>query len=576
MAFPPVLICTSNPVATLPLEVDAPVFLSLVRSLTICCLFLCLTPAVLKPFPQMPALRISMLPAELLSAIFEVSAEVPFHPLNFQRSRQSAFQDIISVSHVNLLFREISTKNPRLWANFPSLNIASEDFLASILERSSPLPFCLSYIEEANGLPINAWLVATRHTSRLKGFCVEIPGGVTANGIFAKSFLSLTLSQIERCIVVFQGFQNVRLFDPTDFPNAVAPHLKNLYLTNCHISPQSNVFNHGQIASVGITYLAGLTGPDAPASILLTDCRLWSAQFASLKNLVLWNCVSGPLLEEPTTNRLHLPLLETLAVGAKFSVAARIASYLSLPPQCLRTINFLFPGTVCTEDAQVAASAMPTFLTKEEVFQECHLSFDRLAPTVQCVRGKAMVFFRFHLNNVRTNIDPNIPSVFNSPCAINTVTPVDIWNLALWEAVSSQLPTFTKSVWDLKVRFPPNNPFGPFILPSVIPAIPNISSLGFQFPKVYATHSTVTRELVLTKLEKLTLRLADGDWTDAFKAGVVHFLQRRIATGSPLREVLLVMNHGLCRALGADGIRVMLAEVSEMLPAAVTVKWVEK
>ncbi|TEB24356.1 hypothetical protein FA13DRAFT_1714676 [Coprinellus micaceus] len=497
------------------------------------------------------------MPPEVLASIFALTIEMRFHPSALDSLMTFAIRDLLNITHTSSRFRDIAVYEPKLWTMVPVISSAvHEDLFEAMLIRSVPLPFCLSFTEDAT-LPseddTKSWMLAMDHARRLGYLNIEVADGF--DGVRAKAILRRQFPALQGCIVRFRGLRNVRL-DSLTKPifNGYAPRLRTLDLTNCFTSP-------GRRCMPNISCVAIRNFSSIPPSFSIDDPSRWRVHFKRLRTLVVWDCFPGSDLPGHHPQKVEFPLLENLDITGPIGLCQRISDSFSYPDECRRTITVLLPQQARLTDAKAGVLAAVAFLPRGEVFEECIIHLDGCLPSVRLGGPRCCaVVLRFRLRQVKVtlgtamNLFCRAMASFTLPLSISpTLDSFSVLSLRVWDTLASSLASRIDGVTSLRIAAPSDDPSEPVYLLPLLAKMPKVSVLTIESPTLLATDSflylSVHHESLL-ELKKVIVRLEDVGWQEAMMSALANFLQCKLDRGSPIRELVFTVSPQLAQSLG--------------------------
>ncbi|KAF6745583.1 hypothetical protein DFP72DRAFT_1077361 [Ephemerocybe angulata] len=525
---------------------------------------------------------VSTIPAEILSRIFQHVVDQPRAAHSLVPFNAGAL-DLLSISQVSSLFRQVAVSNPTLWALVPYLNGVGIEFLSLMLERSKNLPISLSFSEGfylPNSGPI--WQRILREYNRIASLWIVVEE--KQSGFKAKLLLTVPAPGLKHCAIEFRGSRSV----PFDFfvehripPfNGCAPQLQSLAFINCHMAPHLYQFPRLQNISLCSSNHVDLS-QSSFYRISMDDCLQWRNQAISLRVLTLCNSVSEStdwkalLLLPP----LDLPLLEQLTVIGTAEVCRQLASLLRLQSQCSRKATIVYSGQQrsTTRDAVLGAEAAAMFIPTGVRYTECSLSVDGRQPRLSLAKEDGVDTVSFDIRELNFHLTGFIGRIITTPIisfmGFNPPNPCDVFMCWLWESLGLRLNSTLSFLERLHLSFD-TAPFSPHVLSGVIGSMTNVTTINASHADAWesswflsAGHDSFPR------LRCLGIPL-DEETTAPVLRGLARFLLHR----EELESVVFRVSPTWVGALGYaadDVIRRAIAEIATDFPASVKVNWVE-
>ncbi|TEB24728.1 hypothetical protein FA13DRAFT_1714385 [Coprinellus micaceus] len=436
-----------------------------------------------------------------------------------------------------------------------SLPAPLKSLMRTILERSAPLPFAVTFVEDWDANPLRLWHLVMEQLPRLEYLYVEVDSDM--DGSLACCLLRMVVPVAKHCIVEFRDGAQTESLDTT-FSGISTDTLQTLHLVNCYFTLDYGLFH--QISTLTIERSAEAL----PLYYSLPVDYICSAHLTTLRHLKLWNCFSKFTTPSTSTQTdemlLDLPLLEELVVAAPSLQCARIATQLRYPVECSVTVNVLYRGPVPLHDVEQSTAAGVAFVKHGDSFSECQISLNPENLSVE-LKGDypGSVKLSLDLRGARAAVDAFGGVILGS---INRLSlfdrPLDSAGLLksfLWSALATNLRKYTASVSVLDINIHHSRTEdSSLLLPPMLAIMRHVRTLSAHPPSVYASHafdSAVQTDHPFAKLKEFIVKLVDGDSAHDIAVGLGGFLQRQMHRGTAVNHVLVIVSPQFVKAGGS-------------------------
>ncbi|KAF6755616.1 hypothetical protein DFP72DRAFT_896112 [Ephemerocybe angulata] len=535
---------------------------------------------------HLPSTSITTVPPEILSRIFFFA--VKRSPLDLQRPFNVGALDLLHISHVCSLFREVTLNTPTLWALVPFINHAGCRFLALILKRSKRVPITVFLIEDAALSRFRYRNVCNRllrSFGRITSLRVEVAEGYGGSNLLA--MLSLSAPCLKECIVIFHGHRNVCL----DFYiprgrlafGGNAPQLRTLHLINCYIHPE--LCDFPSLITTSISY-GGIHKAHDPIPLMsIQEAFDWTHRFVSLQHLTIVDSIQSAepldfrdLMDLPPA---RLPHLKSFAITASPEVCHQIRSILYIPSTCSRVVHIVFlrHDEFRIHDAHRVAAVACAFVPSELVYTICSVDIRVRGSTLSLTgAGGAEVVIAFYTHELNVQLSKLARHFFDILClpvlaALHKFVSSDIFLCRLWQSLASNLQSMLASVRTLCLSFDTRST--PHILPAFSRALTGVATIVTDNLSAwnYLCFASPSGVMIFPNLQNIEVPL-DDNVASTDVNGLATFIQWH---GGVDLVSFRVKPQWLGRmgVAGSEEIRCIVATITTNFPPSVALDWVE-
>lgn len=511
------------------------------------------------------------LPDELLGEIFTHVAESHCIDSNLTSPASnisnanilapSPVYDVLTISHVNKLFRRLTIHTPSLWAWLPALNDMSESMLQTLLTRSHSRILRVAYTDDKyQPIPASMWDLLIGSGNRIGYLSIKVLG--SHSGWDALTFLSLPAPSLRQCSVSFED-SDVSLLYGTSISlfNGEAPKLQNLTLRNVTVRG----FRFQDFPS-----LSTLTFTRAETRIATDFIDFGAAslrgvqQLRMLRSLVLDNCLlSSSILN--SDSKIELGSLENLSISAIYKVCVGLAIRLVLPDDCTCKISFLFVEQSSLAFAGATGTAIRRFMRSGEMFTSIAIDFtEEIVHRIRLSREGRVLHFAFKFGGHMA--ESPTPHTLSSQC---------------WRSISAVLIPHLQYGYHVQLALPDHRPsclHPPSCLDSLVPGFQSVAIL--EVKPISAFNNSMLVYLLINQfpsLERLKISVTDYPRQEAISAIVAVLKWREILTSRAL--ILSVsFSDDLLDSFGyaqLECVRLALSDIASaaLLSTNTTVSW---
>ncbi|KAF6745568.1 hypothetical protein DFP72DRAFT_856348 [Ephemerocybe angulata] len=475
--------------------------------------------------------------------------------------------ELLNISHVSSFFRQVTVGEPALWAMAPYLNAVHQDFLETILERSQPYTFNLSFMEDGSLTEDDQiWRLALSHFHRVSRLHIEAM--VVSEGDLLVSLFSKSAPSLTECIIQFFGNRTVALCDLSSHPfNDDAPNLRKLDLTNCSVRVR-HYPAFAALRDVTVVHLVDEVQHDDRTLLPIDDFIQCRNKLNSLQSLTLHSCIQDPDPESSTRlssqDSIYLPSLKHFVLKSTIDGCHGLGKILRLPETCSRSITVTFPLHWEPEqlgDAVRAAEAVASFIPSLE-YTVCAGGIRGSVPSMRLfIAGQ-----RYPTVTIRFGIS-----------APDAHPDMDLFLLQVGRGLASTLATPLSTIKFLHMHLDGvKTSLVGYLLRPLIKIMKNLEEFVAQGPDVWANGTIVwiLDYSIAPNLKKLRVPLDDMMHSAAALRGTAQFLLVR----PEIREVTFGVSPSITEEMGhaaSDGIRCLIRDVSKDFPGSLVLDWIE-
>ncbi|TEB22633.1 hypothetical protein FA13DRAFT_1798717 [Coprinellus micaceus] len=429
---------------------------------------------------------------------------------------------------------------------------------------------------------------------RRMGF-LRIDIAETYGGTLAKVLLNLEAPSLRHCMVTYMGPETVRLtlegsLDGTLFADHF-PRLRTLELTNCYIPPA--YYRLSDLSLLVLQYL----GPPGGQDPTLTIKDLQSAQFKSLRRLVIWDCFSeDELSARLPIDPVEFPALEQLVVAIPYQACERLFESLLYPGECTISLVVCFPGLAQMAHAEEAAVSGCSFIPLED-FEMCRVVLrDPRSPSIRLTRssGRGHITVRFRLHDLTFPDPTDVNTLMHAINRLSlasifpAVHPFDAFSIHLWDALAMALQRHLARITTLHVVFKHNEELDSCIVPSypisLFRLMPMVENAIFEPPTVYTNRPFFhAAGASFPNLKRITVNLhhnLNNRILSQGKVALAEFFNTRVTHGLAIDEAAFVVSPRLAKRFGfsanRESYQKMVAVYADNFPRSVVRGYIEK